>query len=293
MAHRIKWDDLQYILAVADCGSLSAAARQLGVNHATVLRRVSGFEKTFNVNLFERTPSGYLLTSHSKQMLSALRSVNKTISSMERSIGGLGTPFEGIVRITSVDTICQCFLAPHIQALGELHPNLEIELYSTNYRLDLGNSDADITIRPAEELAGGLIGEKTGTMRFGVYGTSEYWEKNRSSDVTKHTWLGVSDPLTRSPVGIWQSEIFGSHMAIRSDSFLTLREFAENHMGAAMLPRILGEKSKTLIPSPQFDFELETNLWVATHPDLATTPRIQTLLRYFIDIFATHANELH
>ena len=292
MTHRMKWDDLQFILAVADCGSLSAAARQLGVNHATVLRRVKGFEKTYKVNLFERTPNGYLLTSHSKQMLSGLRSVDKTISSLERSLGGLGTPFEGTVRITSVDTICQSFLAPHIKALAELHPNLEIELYSTNYRLDLGNSDADITIRPANELTGGLVGEKTGTMRFGVYGTPEYWEQNPSKDVSKHTWLGASEPLTRSPVGVWQSETLGSHIALRSDSFLTLCEFAKNHMGATMLPRILGEKSKALIPSPQFDFELETNVWVATHPDLATTPRIQTLLRYFIDIFETHANEL-
>ena len=292
MTHRMKWDDLQFILEVAETGSLSAAARKLGVNHATVLRRVSGFEEKFNVKLFERKPNGYLLTPHSKQMLNSLRLVNKTISSLERSIGGLGTPFEGPIRITSVDSICQEFLVPHIQALGDLHPNLEIELYSTNHRLDLGNFDADITIRPTNELTGGLIGEKTGSMRFGVYGTPDYWQQNPSNDVLRHRWLGVSELLIRSPVGVWQTEMLGSKLALRSDSFLTLREFAENGMGAAMLPCLLGVKSDGLIPSPQFDFVLETNLWVATHRDLAETPRIQALLQYFINIFETHANEL-
>jgi len=283
MAHRIKWDDLQFVLAVAENGSLSGAARELGVNHATVLRRIGAFEESYGVQLFERQPNGYLLTSENKDVLATLRSISNSVAGLERSITGMGTPFEGKIRITSTDTICQEILTPHIENLRKLHPLLEIELLSTNYRLDLSDLDADITIRPTSTLPDDLVGKKIADMWFRIYATPQYWLDNQSADVSEHTWLGVSDALSNSPVGKWQTEMLLNRMTLRSDSFLTLRQFAERGLGCAALPCFIVDEISDLVLSPNLNREFTTGIWVATHRDLAETTRIQALIDYFID----------
>jgi len=288
MTHRLNWDDLQFILSVAENGSLSAAARDLGVNHATVLRRVKTFEHTYGIQLFERKSSGYLLTVQSKTIIATLRSIQRSVAGLERSFTGLGSPFEGNICITSTDTICRGFLIPHIQMLSLLHPNLEIELLSTNNRLDISGHEADITIRPTLSLPEDLTGEVIGSMRFGIYATPEYWAQNTSSDYTRHKWLGVSDQLLRSPVGIWQNEVLSNQLALRSDSFLNLCQLAELGMGPTALPQFIGDTSDKLVLSQDMVFDAQTDIWVATHRDLATMPRIQALMGYFIDIFKEH-----
>jgi DNA-binding transcriptional LysR family regulator len=80
------WDDLRYVLAVAEQGTLSGAARSLGVNHSTVLRRVSSFEEKKGVQVFERTGTGYILTPESRHLLTALRAINEQVSGLDRAI---------------------------------------------------------------------------------------------------------------------------------------------------------------------------------------------------------------
>lgn len=285
MAHRLKWDDLQFILSVAENGSLSAAARELGVNHATVLRRVAAFEESYGIKLFERRSSGYLLTAQSQYVISSLRTIRQSITSLERSFTGLGSPFHGSIRITSTDTICQEFLIPHVAILSTLYPELEIELLSTNNRLDLADMEADITIRPTLDLPDSLTGKMTGKLVWRIYATAEYWRTNKSKDHSDHKWLGVTDSLLLSPVAKWQVDVLNNQVSHKADSFITLRQFAEQGMGAAVLPVFIGSRSKLLVLSPTFNFKTETDIWVATHRDLANTPRIEALMKYFIDLF--------
>ena len=285
MAHRLKWDDLQFVLSVAENGSLSAAARELGVNHATVLRRVAAFEQAYGVTLFERKPSGYALNPQSQHVISTLRSIHQSVASLERSFTGLGSPFMGNFRVTSTNTICHEFLTPHIHVLSQLYPELEIELISTNNRLELADLEADITIRPTLNLPEDLTGETIGKMGLRIYASADYWHKNRSSDHRDHNWLGGSKSLLRSPVAFWQIDVLKDKVSHRADSFITLRQMAELGMGPTVLPCFIARNSENLVSSPLFDFETETDIWVAAHKDLADTPRIQALMRYFIDVF--------
>lgn len=285
MAHRLKWDDLQFILSVAENGSLSAAARELGVNHATVLRRVAAFEQAYGVTLFERKPSGYALNPQSQHVISTLRSIHQSVASLERSFTGLGSLFQGSIRVTSTNTICHEFLTPHIHILSQLYPELAIELLSTNYRLDLADLEADITIRPTLDLPDDLAGEVIGKMGLRIYATPEYWRNNKSDDFRDHNWLGGSKSLLRSPVAFWQIDVLKDKVLHRADSFITLRQMAELGMGPTVLPCFIARKSENLVCSPLFDFEASTDIWVAAHKDLAATPRIQALMQYFIAVF--------
>jgi len=285
MMHRLNWDDLQFVLSVAENGSLSAAARELGVNHATVLRRVSAFEKTYGITLFERRASGYALNPQSQHVIATLRSIHQSVASLERSFTGLGSLFQGSVRVTSTNTICHEFLTSHIYALSKLYPELEIELLSTNYRLDLADLEADISIRPTLDLPDDLTGEIVGKMGLRIYATADYWRRNKSGDHRDHNWLGGSKTLLRSPVAFWQIDVLKDQVSHRADSFITLRQMAELGMGPTVLPCFIAHNSNSLVCSPLFDFEASTDIWVAAHKDLAATPRIHALMQYFITVF--------
>jgi DNA-binding transcriptional LysR family regulator len=82
--HRIDWDDLRYVLAVAEHGSLAAGARALGVNHTTVLRRINAFESAQAVRLFERLPTGYALTAGGEELLAAARQMGDVAAMLQR-----------------------------------------------------------------------------------------------------------------------------------------------------------------------------------------------------------------
>ena len=93
--HRMEWDDLQYVLAVADAGSLAGAAELLRVNRTTVLRRINAFERKHAVRLFDRLPSGYALTPGGGELLTAARGLEHTILTLERKIAGEDQRTEG------------------------------------------------------------------------------------------------------------------------------------------------------------------------------------------------------
>src|SRR4051812_43776618 len=102
---RIPWDDLRYVLAVAAEGSLAGAARALGVNHTTVLRRMNRFEEQLGARLFERLPTGYLLTADGEELISAARQMEDTVVTLERRLSGQDRKLAGAVRVTTTDTL--------------------------------------------------------------------------------------------------------------------------------------------------------------------------------------------
>src|SRR3954471_22355962 len=99
-----EWDDLRYVLAVANAGSLAGAARSLGVHHTTVLRRVAAFEKRLGLRLFERLPTGYVLTAGGEELIAAARHIDDTVTTLGRKLAGQDLRLSGTIRVTTTDT---------------------------------------------------------------------------------------------------------------------------------------------------------------------------------------------
>jgi len=292
--HKLRWDDLQFVLAVADQGSLAAAARLLGVNHATVLRRVSAFEARHSIELFERQANGYRLTPESKPILDSIRAVQATIDGLQRTMAGHGSVLEGDLRLTSTDSLCRAVLPRHIQRFQNSHPRMQIELRVTNSRLNFAQLDADITVRPAKELPADLTGEHVCDLAFRIYGAPAYFADNGSEDPARHRWLGLSNAFKDTPIGHWEDSIIPTEaVACRSDSFVTLCQLAELGMGLAMAPCCLGDLSPGLVRAPMFPTEIRTKLWVAAHPDMMRSPKIQSCIAFFADALRSDVALLH
>ncbi len=284
--HKIRWDDLQYILAVAETGSLSAAARRLGVNHATVLRRIAGFEADCGAPLFERPPGGYRLRPEGRELLAAIQSMGRTADRLERLVPTIGKGLEGAFRLTTTDSVADGVAPKHLRRLAELHPRLRVDLVVANMPLDMARPEAEITLRPALTLPDGLTGQKICEMAFRVYASPDYLARHPSPDYRAHRWLGVSPPVTRSPVGAWQEAVLGDAVGFRADSFVTLARMAEAGMGPTMVPAFLGRQSGRLVEAPHFPDETRTQFWVATHPDLMQVEWVPPMIAFFAEAIA-------
>ncbi len=282
--HKLNWNDLQYILAVANHGSLAAAARSLGVNHSTVLRRVNAFEELHAVRLFERHRSGYSLTPEGMQLLSAARSVEDVVTVLERRIDGKELKLEGRVRLTTTDSLLYSVIGSHIAAFHALYPAITIEVSVTNNVLNLTKRDADVAIRPVKDKPDPLVGKKVGEINFGLYASPNYWDKNHDIPMADQDWVGPDDVMANTTPGRWMRETMpNAHLTFTADTFVALGNAAELGLGVAMLPCCFGDKSSNLIRVGREILQCSNSIWILTHKDLLKSARIRTFMEYMTE----------
>ncbi len=278
----LNWDNLRYVLRVAGSGSIAAAARELGVNRTTVLRRINAFQQDLNCRIFERSDSGYVLTPEAEKMIAAAREVEATLFDMQRQIAGHELRLEGELRVTTTDSFMQALLAPHLASFREKHPHIVVTVLITNSLLDLNRRDADIAIRPIPEPGAGLVGHRLQDVQFDAFASREYLETAGTGDLFRHRWLGFADSLRATALGSWlDSQIESERICLRCDSFVALRTAAEAGIGVAMLPRFLGQDSDSLVPLEEMHPGINTGLWILTHPDLVRSARVHAFIDHF------------
>lgn len=265
---RANWDDLRYVLAVAEAGSVSAAARDLGVNHATVLRRVAAWEEAFGAEVFERGAQGYHLRPDRVALIEAARSAAEAMARVGQMMGGTGPGGGEPVRITSTDSLCQAVLAPAMGRIAAQVAPDRVALLAGNAHLDLARLQAEVSVRPAQVLPEGMAGEAAGVLGFAVYA--------RPGAAAR--WLGLSGAPGRSAPARWMAGAVDPEAIVASaDSFLSLRDMARAGLGRAVLPCILGDRAEGLERVEAGMPRIEVPVWVACHADLAQVPRFVRL----------------
>ena len=276
------WDDLRFVLAVAEAGTVSEAARRIGVNHATVLRRVAAFEQRHGSAIFEKTRVGYAIPPDRLRVIEALREVDRAVQAVSRLMLGNLAPLSGAIRLTSTDSLCQIALPPMLAEIRIKAPDLRFDLYSTNAHLELGRLQADITVRPALQLPDDLFGIRCAQLGFAAY--------TSACNDPLVRWLGIGGPSARSVASAWlDANVDPAHIVGAADSFLILREMAAAGQGRAILPCFLGDGDPRLIRLHSVVPRMSVNLWVASHVDLADTPRIRSVRDLLADALRAKA----
>ena len=281
--HNANWDDLRYVLAVAEHGTVSAAARALGVNHSTVLRRISAWEDAFGAPVFERTAQGYRLRPERAAMIDAARNADTAMQAVARLMGGSPAGAGSVLRLTSVDSLCVTLLGPAMPDLARRLAPDSVMLLCSNDRLDLARLQADICLRPADTLPDEMTGERVAVLGFCVY----------ARPGAPDTWLGLTGPIGRSRPARWLAETAPvRNGAPGSDSFVALCAMAEAGAGRAILPCILGDASPTLERIDCGFPETNVPLWTACHRDLAGSTRMVRALRAVAEVVSRSAGRL-
>jgi DNA-binding transcriptional LysR family regulator len=278
----LEWNDLHLVLAVVREGSLSGAARTLGVRHSTVFRRLGAIEQKLGVRLFERFRDGYSPTSAGEAAASLAARIAEDVLSLERRLSGQDLRPSGTVRITTTDTV-GALLTRHLSALRAAHPEIGLEIAISNVMANLTRREADIAITPTPEPPETLVGRRIANIAHAIYGSPDYLNRSENKDLSAHEWIGLDDALAGTVIGTWlRKNVPQARLACRVDSLPALRDVAVAGLGLALLPCYLGDNAPGLrravrktLPQPR------SALWLLTHNDLKRTARIRAVMDFF------------
>ena len=275
------WDDLRYVLAVAEAGSLAGAARALGVNHTTVLRRIDAFERRLGLRLFERLPTGYVLTAGGEELIAAARQVGDTVTALERKLAGQDLRLSGTLRVTTTDTLMGSIFPEILADFRAAHPGIQVEVAVSNQMANLSRRDADVAVRPANDPPEALVGQRISRIAFAIYGSKDYLARRpRTKDLAAHQWVAPDDSLAGTSVARWMRATLPEvDVTLRADSLLALRHAAEAGLSLAALPCYLGDTSRLVrVQAPIA--AMNTSLWILTHEDLRRTARVRAFTEF-------------
>ena len=276
----LDWDDLQTFLAIARHGSLSGAARALGVQQTTMGRRLAGLQARAGAVLLHKTPRGFSLTASGAAILGNVERMENEALSIERSITGRDVRLEGVVRIATVETLAVAVLVPAIPAFHTAHPGITLELATDTNTVSLTRREADIGLRLARPTQQDLTVRRVGAIGFGLYAAQAYLERHPMPDLTAgapgHTVIQTLPDLMALPEMAWLTTMTGAaQAALRSNSRFAHRDACAAGIGMACLACYLGDPAglvrlDTPMPGPQRE------LFLAVHADTRHTPRIRT-----------------
>jgi DNA-binding transcriptional LysR family regulator len=280
MKNLLSLDDLNLIKAIGASGALTAAARLLQLDHSTAFRRLGAVEQRLGARLFERSRNGYTPTLAGESAIAAATRLLDEMDDLERQLAGKDLRPSGTVRVTTTDTLA-ALVTMVFAALRAQHPEITIDLTTSNSFFALRKRDADIAVRPADAAPEHLAGRRLAALATAPYAVPDYLARHPRTELFQHDWLGVDESLQHLASARWLgSHVEGSRIVYRANSLLALQMAARAGMGVAALPCYLGDRDPSLRrvhpPLP----ELEVSLWLLTHPDLKRVARVRTVLDF-------------
>jgi DNA-binding transcriptional LysR family regulator len=284
-------NDLRFVAAVSEAGSLAAAARRLGVNHATVFRRLLGVEAALGVRLFERARGRYTPTPAGEELARAGAAIEREAAQSLRKVAGQDLRPAGVVRVTTTDTLHAGFVAAMARTCRRRFPEISLHVTATNQVHDLSKRDADIAIRPVGKPPGHLIGKRIGPLAMAAYAARRLRRDRASAD--EPAWIGLDDSLSYHRSLKWLAgQVSPDALAYRTNSFAALQDACAAGLGQALLPCFAADADTRLRrltpPLP----ELGVDLWLLMHPDLRRTARVMEVFELLAEEFRSVAPRL-
>lgn len=270
------WDDIRVALAVARCGTVSGAAAELGVHHATVIRRIDALETALRARLFQRHTRGYALTEAGRTLLAAAGAADERFAQMAAQIAGAGDRIEGELIVTSLPELVDLVM-PRLTGLMQRHPGLRVT-YATDvrlFRLDAG--EAHIAIRGgAEPTEPDYVVRPMGRMGQVLYAADGYLDRHGPvGDPRAHRFALPGPDARKAPYMRWLHErITPENVALIADEASARAVVIRAGLAIGPLPESLAEGLLPAISLPEWD----STLWLVTHVDLHRTPKVQAAL---------------
>lgn len=279
------WDDLRYFLAVARAGTVSQAARRLGVDHATVIRRIEALERAMAVKLFERSPRGYFLTQGGERLLPSAESIHQEARKIGRELISSSHGVGGVVRINTLEGFGNFFLAGRLPRFASEYPNLTIELLTLQQIVALSRRESDLAISLQPPETGRFFREKVTDYSLFVYGSRAYLDSHapikKRADLLEHMFCGYIDDLVFVRGLDYLDEVGkGIRARLQSSSLHAQTESARTGYGLCVLPAFIGVQYPELVPVLPKEVRLKRSYWMVASADVAPSPRVQAVRRF-------------
>jgi DNA-binding transcriptional LysR family regulator len=283
------WDDFRFILAIARGGTVSAAAKQLGVDHTTVIRRVDRLEQQLSAKLFDRRKTGYLLTEAGHRVAGSAEEIESAIVANQEVIGGSRAHLTGTVRIGAPDGFGSYFLASRLVKLADTYPDLDLQLVATARLFSLSKREADIAITLSMPKEGRIIGRKLLDYTLGLYATPAYLAKFPAiaarEDLTGHRFVGYIEELLFTPELDYLPQVSPKiSPKFRSANLIAQLNATLAGFGIAVLPRFMAATHPQLQAILPNDVSIRRSFWLLMHADSKDLARIRAVAEYIYEI---------
>jgi len=281
------WNRARAFLVTAEEGSLSAAARALGMTQPTLGRQVTGLENELGVALFERGGRGLELTPSGLELLDHVRAMGDAANSFSLTATGRSTAIEGNICISATEVMAAFTLPPILSKFRKLEPGIDIELIASNSSSDLKRREADIAVRAFRPTQGDLIARKLRGSKFHLYASADYLNRigNPSSpaEFDSADFIGIDrSNLLINALNPQGFNLTLKNFSVIAENHLVLWELVKNGLGIAYMAEETGDNEpgvRRVLPDLP---ALPGEVWLVAHRELKTSRRIRLVFDFLV-----------
>lgn len=285
------WNQARAFLVTAEEGTLSAAARALGLTQPTLGRQVAALESSLGVTLFERVGRSLSLTQSGLELLEHVRAMGEAASRVSLVASGQSQSIEGKVSITATNVMATYHLPPLLKQLREMAPAIEIEIVASNEVRDLQRREADIAIRHGRPEQPDLIAKLIGETSAHLYAAKEYLDRigrpETPSDLAGADFIGFEHPERLLPalqgLGL---PVNRKNFKLVSASGTVMIALAKQGLGIVPLIRYDADLIPELEPVLPELAPIPVPIWLVTHRELHSSRRIRLVFDFLAESFA-------
>lgn len=276
---RLRWDDLELVLALVRRGRIATAAIDLGIDATTVGRRLAALEKRAGCPFFERTLAGLVPSERTRAIGAELTSMESAALAVESRLSA-GPDVRGRVRLAVSDSMAMWFLMPLLDELHSELPSIELELVASAAIADLRRRDADIAIRFARPTQAELAGRRLTSVRWSLYAAPSYLEGRTRPDPERglagHRIIRWAGPVLRPTIVAWlEAHANAAEVALTVSSLHVMMEACGRGLGLAALP---GPMALARGLERVIDHAIDSSeTWLLVHKDQRRVPRVRAV----------------
>ncbi|QPC42733.1 LysR family transcriptional regulator [Kaustia mangrovi] len=267
------WRDLHVLAVLHREGSLAGAARALGVNHATVSRRIAALEESIGHKLVRRLARSTPLTDKGREIAEVALDMEHQAHRIERLVHAAQGTLTGRVRLTAPPVLVSEIIIPALHDLRAAHPGLQIVLSANSHLASLDSGEADLAVRMVEPQGRQNIVRRIGSVTFALYASPEV------AGLPPHQWrfIAFDETLAHVPQQRWLEEFAGDRpLDLLTGDFHSQRAAAEAGLGVALLPCVMAERDRNLVRVVQEQPEARP-VWLVIHTDLKNAPAVRAV----------------
>ncbi len=284
----MKWDDLRVFLAVARQSRLLSAGQALGLDPATVGRRVSALEEALGAKLFDRSPQGYALTAAGQSLVAHAQAVEAQVSALSEEVGGHSERLSGTVRIGAPDGVSNYLLIDACDALSRANPELQVQAVALPRMFSLSKREADLAITVSPPSAGRLTVRKIADYRLRLYLHADLMaqigEIRSIEDLSELRGIGyISDMIFDKELDYYAMLGRAHEPALTSNSLIMQLRWCLKGCGVCILPDFVAREHPGLVPVLEDDIRLTRAFYLVRHQDDARVARINRMAEVIVE----------
>jgi DNA-binding transcriptional LysR family regulator len=273
------WQDLYYFTVLARSQSLSAAARELQVEHATVGRRVDALEKALGVKLVDRLPRSRPLTAQGLALAELAAGMDEMATEVLRLSRVASIEMAGTVRVSCPPSIANYCIAPHVARLRAEYPQLNLVLMPSTHLAALDKGEADIALRTLRPDEDALVRRKVGVVRFGLYGPPAL----QQLPTEQWTFIAYDSSRDHLPQQAWMHQLRGPReIAFAASELITQQMAARAAVGVVVLPTLVGDHDPQLVRLPTATEGPQRDIWLTVYPDMRRSPLVKVVMEFLV-----------